>query len=112
MPSVDLTGIMVSGLARLILRLGQLSRLSGLLASSQSINLLSRPHEAGIILLPELGSNLVEGHEHRGFIDIVFNLQMRIDMLEHKWKVRRMWRRGRRAGMGDVKSVVIHREVL
>lgn len=108
--SVISARIRVSGPARLILRLGLLSRLSGLLASGQGVDLLSRSHEASVILLPEFGSNLVESHEHRGLIGIIFNLQSRTDMLERNWNARRTWWVAG-PGLGRVKGVVIHREV-
>lgn len=48
--------------------------LTGLLLGSQGVDLLTCSHETAIILLLDLGADIVEGDEGRGSVDIVFEL--------------------------------------
>lgn len=42
---------------------------------SKGINLLARTEETAVILLLELGSDIVEGYEGRSSVDIIFALR-------------------------------------
>lgn len=55
-----------------------LRSLLSLLLGGQGVDLLARLHEAAIVLLLELGADIVEGHEGRCAVNVILNLLLRV----------------------------------
>lgn len=53
----------------------ELGELLGLLSCSQGVDLFARSDEAAVVLLLELGANVIEGHERVGAFEIFFILE-------------------------------------
>lgn len=65
----------ISAAARLFGRFGvSVGGLLGLLLCSQRVDLLARLEQAAVVLLLDLGANVVERHEGRGSLEIIVHL--------------------------------------